>query len=372
MSRAISKRRKLIFAAVGLACLNLLCFGAGWFGGRLTAGAAQVDLGVVRDQVAAPAFFELLFEQSPVEGFHKALVPDPFTKVRPRPLHPAWSNCGPHDLLGFRGLGLPARVDIVTIGDSQTYGWGVPLAENWPSLLGAATGRDVYNMALGGWGGAQYRYMAAKAVRLAPKQLVVGLYMGNDSIESLRWVYLSDEFAEFRLPGKSDLDAFDLRFERRDPVVAAFPDGEMQFTPDRRLFVNDRRSDAVRAGYQILAATASALASEAREAGVPTTFVLIPTKESVYWPLLQREAVEFGPDFQRLVGDEAQNARELGAGLTDAGFHVVNALEPLQQAVLGGADAYPQRDDGHPLKAGYEVIAAVVAGALDGREDGPK
>ena len=167
---AASNRRKAFFGIL-LAGTNLLCLGGGIVFGRITGGGGktEVDLSVVRDSVTAAAFYELVFDPDAPATMHKALVPDPITKVRARPLHPGNGQAGPHDALGFRSEGVANDLEIVTIGDSQTYGWNVAIADTWPSRLAELSGKPVYNMALGGWGGAQYRYIAEKALRFKVK-----------------------------------------------------------------------------------------------------------------------------------------------------------------------------------------------------------
>jgi len=45
-------------------------------------------------------------------------------------------NSAGHDLNGFRNIEVPKKVDILVLGDSQTYGTNASLEENWPSTLG--------------------------------------------------------------------------------------------------------------------------------------------------------------------------------------------------------------------------------------------
>ena len=61
-----------------------------------------------------------------------------------------------HDRWGFRNREVPPRGDVVTIGDSQTYGVGVPRLHSWPAQLAEITGRHVYNAALPGYSPIQY------------------------------------------------------------------------------------------------------------------------------------------------------------------------------------------------------------------------
>ncbi|MEZ6037794.1 MAG: hypothetical protein R3F29_09965 [Planctomycetota bacterium] len=365
MKQTTQGKRRAWFAGILLVCGNLLVAGVGYLVARLThSGDGPIDLAVTRAGGEAPPFYDLIFDAEAVEGMHEALLPDPVTGRRPRPLYRATPTAGPHDVLGFRNLAVPDQADVIVFGDSQTYGWGVPFEATWPRQLELASGRSVYSMALGGWAGAQYRYLFDKALQLRPQQVLVALYMGNDSIDTLRQVYTVDVFAPYRIDGVRSLDELDLKLPRSEAVEVRFGDEAIAFTPAVRWFVNDRSRDAVRVGYRLLAELSSSLAAAAEAAGVKVAFLIVPTKETVFAPRAARDGVVLPQQFRDVVEAEAVNAAELIAALHATGHVVVDATEPLQRAVLDGVRAYPLDKDGHPNGDGYRVIAECAAAAL--------
>src|SRR5580700_1175979 len=85
------------------------------------------------------------------------------------------------DKWGFRNREVPITSDIVAIGDSHTYGNTATMEESWPKVLERLTGRHVYNMGMGGYGPNQYFYLLKdRALRLKPRAIICGLYMGDD------------------------------------------------------------------------------------------------------------------------------------------------------------------------------------------------
>jgi hypothetical protein len=66
-----------------------------------------------------------------------------------------------HDGWGFRNRSVPDSVDIVCIGDSQTYGVSAPAKFSWPETLGKLLNKSVYNLGLGGYNPLQYDYLLA-------------------------------------------------------------------------------------------------------------------------------------------------------------------------------------------------------------------
>lgn len=129
----------------------------------------------------------------PVDYLRPRLIPDPVLRHRVEP------GSGGHDEWGFRNASVPSAVDIVAIGDSQTYGLSATSHDAWPSQLSRLSGRTVYNMALGGYGPVQYYYLLReKAPALHPALVVVGLYWGNDTAEAFSAAYFMDYWASFR------------------------------------------------------------------------------------------------------------------------------------------------------------------------------
>lgn len=88
---------------------------------------------------------------------------------------------------------MPLVADVLTIGDSMTYGTNVLLGSDWPSVLSdrlAPLGAIVYNMSAGGWGGGvQYLEMFPEALFFEPRVVVVAFYTGNDALDSFKDAY---------------------------------------------------------------------------------------------------------------------------------------------------------------------------------------
>lgn len=76
----------------------------------------------------------------------------------------------------------PGRGQIVVLGDSVLYGWGVEADETAPAYLsGLIAGRQVLNASVSGYSIDQYLlYLERKLPLLNPDVVVVGLYAGND------------------------------------------------------------------------------------------------------------------------------------------------------------------------------------------------
>lgn len=103
------------------------------------------------------------------------------TRLRLRS-NPLWLE---HDANGYRNPHALTHADIVTLGDSNTYGSFVAREAAWPQLLADKTGVSVYNMGVGGYGPAQYFLQIEDALRLSPKLIIIALYFGNDFVDTV-------------------------------------------------------------------------------------------------------------------------------------------------------------------------------------------
>lgn len=114
------------------------------------------------------------FTLFPVHGMNSNKVLDEHLLYR---LNPELNGV---DSDGFRNTQLLEEADIVTIGDSHTFGSNVHSKKSWPQTLARKTGATVYNMGIGGHGITQYRYMFDLALKKNPKTIIVGLFPQND------------------------------------------------------------------------------------------------------------------------------------------------------------------------------------------------
>lgn len=320
-----------------------------------------------------------------------------------------------HDALGFRNRRMPARADIVAIGDSMTYGVSAPREESWPQQLGRITGGEVYNMGLGGFGPLQYVHLARElAPKLNPRLVLVGFYFGNDLMdayymsrrphwsgwrvspvsaaadltpfdqaghaepkkrfEALRnWLSrncvlysmaretLLRRFAAREQDALSRRASPDVRFPWTDPGA---PATRTTFTPQVRLAAVDSNIPAVREGLQISLKAFGALKAELAQQGRPFLLVLIPTKEFAYCNHLRQTGVTLPPSYVALCAAEARTKAEVVRFLTEQSIAHVDVIPALEAQIARHVQLYPADSDGHPQGTGYGVIAEAIASAV--------
>ena len=124
-----------------------------------------------------------------------SMVADPILRHRGNPDHPA------HDRLGFHNSAIPGKIDIVALGDSQTYGSIGRSGEAWPAALAGMTGKTVYNMGIVGWDAVDYLSILDEALAHRPGTILLGLYFGNDIYGAFRTVYVNHVHEELATPG---------------------------------------------------------------------------------------------------------------------------------------------------------------------------
>ncbi len=104
-------------------------------------------------------------------------LPDDALVYRGNPYHPE------HDDKGYRNDRVLEYADVVTLGDSQTYGVGVAPSASWPRLVSAQAGYTVYNMAFSGYSPAQSYLQLESVLELKPRYVIVSVYLGNDFVD---------------------------------------------------------------------------------------------------------------------------------------------------------------------------------------------
>ena len=326
-----------------------------------------IDLQMVEVAERVPAFFENVFRDEDFRS-QSYLIKDPYVK-RGRPLiRDEGERAGPHDLLGFRNDSIPNRPDIIVIGDSQTYGTNVMLADNWPSRLAFALKEqqvDVYGMAVAGWGPVEYLEMFPKALHFQPRLIVVAFYSGNDPIDAYKLAYAHERWADLRPDPTLTAGAIPtITFPppESEHWETTFKDGlRTKFVPKLRLASNVDEP-VVRAGYAIMAEVARRMSELAASAQVELVFTIVPTKELVHAEKVARDGIEASADYRELVTEEGRRLEELSSSLEAIdGASYVDLVAPLQAAARGNAPVYPTNINGHPIKAGYAVIANAIA-----------
>lgn len=336
---------------------------------------------------------------NPVNFLSPVVEPDPILGTRVAP------NSAHHDEWGFRNESVPERVEIVTIGDSMTYGNGANAYNSWPAWLERLSGRSVYNLGMGGYGPLQYEHLLeSRAISLEPSLVVVGLYFGNDLLDAYRIAYGLDHWKHLRRPGFPLVELHapgrftheDVPFRkwlgrnsvlyrfvgravgqpvrtflaaRREPppgvVHISDPDLQTAFIPVDLLRVLDRDHENVREGQRLAMEALARMNETARASGARFLVALLPTKELVYADrLANRPELPYADSIAKLLASESETRLEVMAFLDERGIAFVDLLPRLRSAAREGP-VYPGNEDGHPVAAGYRAIAEAIAEAIE-------
>jgi lysophospholipase L1-like esterase len=294
------------------------------------------------------------------------------------------------DHLGFRNRSpWPATAEIVTVGDSLTFGYGVPDDAAWPALVARALSPvSLINLGLIGAGPEQYvRVYETFGAALRPRVLLVGFFGQNDFWDAGmfdRWVRfgLEPNYMIWRDFGQANRLVLDirapvetatrlvreagfrtmrsthifnlLRSARRGeagppPRVIELPGGRLQlFEAD---FLDKRfLGQADRPEFRVVLDSLVRLHALAREQGTQVIVVLQPGKEEVYLPVMTGTEV-------------TDTTAALRSALSKAGIEYLDLGPPFRERAAAGARLFNEVD-GHPNAEGYALTAEVVAARL--------
>ena len=341
------------------------------------------------------------------------LIKDPVLGLKIAP------NTFDHDANGFRNDTVPQHVEIVAVGDSQTWGVNADREGAWPQQLSKISGHSVYNMGLSGSGPVQYHVLTSQALRLSPKLIVVGLYLGNDLYNAYEMAYQNELYRSLRnsnapddlrvdtiapryeairsellqynsvfersagwgfwLRGHSAIGRLlnrtgwwpgstDVYYEIHKSWALAHPDHgsvceergvQTIFSTASRLMGQDLDEPRIAEGLRITKDLLALMKTEVETRQVKLMVVLIPTKEMVY-ATTRSETMGHDQNYQKLFRMETRTRSEIIATCREKHIECVDALPDLSRALGRGEQIYPTTTESHPTTRGYSIIAATV------------
>jgi lysophospholipase L1-like esterase len=310
-------------------------------------------------------------------------VADPYLGFRYRPNFTGRLTHGDLDFTfttdekGFRNSSpLPDEADIVVLGDSMAFGYGVPDDATWSHQVAMQfPAYTVSNFGLIGGSPQQYlRILETEALALHPKLVLFMLFLGNDLNDARlfqEWLEAGTDvsYAEWRSAGGATTNWRSLRDLTSGSYLMAFQravrsalsssmagetitlgDGQrVQLVP--AIYGNDAvMADPKHPVSQLVMTTIEEAQRLSQRHGSHFLVLLMPTKEEVYLPLVDKPAPAMIENFRPAL--EAQGIPYLDLTLY---------LRARTQDI--GPVFYEV--DGHPNVAGYEAIADAVVDYLN-------
>jgi len=322
---------------------------------------------------------------------------------------PSPSALAAFDQWGFRNPKVPDTADIVAVGDSHTYGNTARMVDSWPYVASRLSGRQVYNMGLGGYGPNQYFYLSkTKALTLKPKMIIWGLYMGDDFENAFSLTYGLDYWKDLRIlpPQKVEANIWegpptdtgsrkirvwlsrhcviyqlafhagfggrvkgDIQIRNAAELYPGYatsiniPDNHIleAFRPKAVLFGLDQDNPNVREGMRITFELLKQMNEICRQNHVQFVVVVVPTKEMVFSEYLEHNSkVPMDDVIDKLLVSERSARAQTFQAMTDNKIPYVDSLPGLKKSVGEGLYA-SSAGDMHPNRNGYRVIGEAVA-----------
>jgi hypothetical protein len=289
------------------------------------------------------------------------------------------------DAHGFRNPNpWPGTADIVAVGDSLTFGYGVNRDQSWPALLGQELpDATILNLGLIGAGPEQYaRIYETFGVPLHPKVLLVGFFVLNDFWDAQKfdeWLKsgAGGNYIAWRATGgierRSDLDEPWTRmrlfvqneswlyalvhyarnvyrdWRRDEPKTLRLAEGGRLHLMPSGL---ESKAEYARPGhpaFELVLEALERMQAIAKRDGTRMVVVFQPSKEEVYLPLLDGAAPDPGAP--------------LRAALDARGIEYLDLLPTFREHADTGAQLFFE-NDGHPNRQGYRLIADAIGAYL--------
>lgn len=277
----------------------------------------------------------------------------------------------------------PATADIVAVGDSLTFGYGVAPDEAWPEQVARELSpARVVNLGLIGAGPQQYLGLYQTfGVDLEPKVLLIGFFLANDFWDAElfeRWQesgvggnYMvwrdfgrrSGSGADDPIGALGDLlqnhsHLYNLaRYARKaaanwwqgEPTSLSLADGGAVALQPSDLAEKTTYIEPDNPIFELTVDDLERMHALATSHGTHMLVVLQPSKEETYLPLLN--------------GHDADPGAPLRAALDASGIPYLDLLPAYRERAAAGAQLFFEVD-GHPNLEGYRLTAREVAAHL--------
>ena len=330
----------------------------------------------------------------PVDYLEVTTVSDPILGHRIR------AGDNGHDAWGRRSANGPEVSDILAIGDSMTYGYGVRGGDAWPMQLGDLAGLKVYNAGLGGYGPLQYlTVLKTRFDDIAPKGVVLMVFPGNDLFDAYNIAYNKEYWASWRQSDQPQLAApvvepqdipqpskvkrlrswlagnsIIYRVVTQSPVFDVVRRSEAGgaadvFTVDhagatsilsskRWMFLTDLERPRINEGLRITKRALGEIADYLSEREIPLHVMIMPVREHVFMSSSIKGDFRDDAEMQYLAQNLEKIEKDLEGFLDEKGVAFTN-LRPVFTQALETQNLFPVYDS-HPTAVGYDLIAREI------------
>jgi hypothetical protein len=318
------------------------------------------------------------------------------------------------DVEGFRNPAVRERIEVAALGDSFVDAMTSPREESWPARLEQITGKAVQNYGTSSFGPQQELYaLQDYAIRHQPREVVLGYFAGNDLFDAERfdrWEHGGDKpgeeasgwrltkkyrryetlylftVARIALPATARPKELSVAFTRT--AAPGFDRGAYEiptesgmslrfaFMPPYLQKLASSRTEIERSrGWELVRGALLKMRETCAEHGSRLTVLFIPSKDEVYWPLVERslgqEELKRSIDFISSYNHMPLQAADIRANrlaqnelmrefCAAAGISFLDLTPALEQAAVSGRAVY-FADDAHWNAAGHEIAARELA-----------
>jgi hypothetical protein len=318
------------------------------------------------------------------------------------------------DAEGFRNPAVRERIEVAALGDSFVDAMTSPREESWPAQLEQITGKAVQNYGTSSFGPQQELYaLQDYAIRHEPHEVVLSYFAGNDLFDAERfdrWEHGGDKpgeeatgwrlkkkyrryetlylftVARIALPATARPKELSVAFTRT--AAPGFDRGAYEiptesgmslrfaFMPPYLQKLASSRTELERSrGWELVRGALMKMRETCAEHGSRLTVLFIPSKDEVYWPLVERslgqEELKRSIDFISTYNHMPLQAADIRANrlaqnelmcefCAAAGISFLDLTPALEQAAVSGRAVY-FADDAHWNAAGHEIAARELA-----------
>jgi hypothetical protein len=319
------------------------------------------------------------------------------------------------DTAGFRNYKIIDDPDIITIGDSHTYGFYVPEKYSWPTILSKISRLTVYNLGMGGYGILHYVYLLDKATEMLPNDIIIGFFLENDLADFCRiahkpfWreiLYKNNSntgVCSHRVSNKSkkriktnpdkvygllewlnkntaignivNYYFYDrlknfvrIKISKRDHQdnVVTYGHNATILRDSEMIYKNmDSSEPIIREALKVTDTLFKDSIKRAVKKGINVHILFIPSKESVLYNYMKKKNYIKNQYVPKVVEKEEELVKKLTSLFNSAGAQTYFFRNEMSTAIEKGTRIYYASDQRHPTAEGYRIYAKTALHLLN-------
>jgi len=191
-------------------------------------------------------------------------------------------------------------------------------------------------------------------------------------------IFMRDQFYLYKLLGRAtrkfrvaiglvkereEAEYYAKVFANKNPDISFYydkPNIDTVFNSGHRFSFMDLNDPVIKEGLRITFKVIENTAELLKEKDIKFILVLLPSKEMVYRPLIDKDNFKVPKVYNDLIVNEEKLKQLIFAFCNDKKLYCLDVAPAMQENLIKGVTLYPHYHDSHPIAEGYKIYAESI------------